>query len=66
MERLGGKKYRIECDKLQQTKLSKNCIIELRQDIAKLQEENNFNLQQLKKEMGKKSMLPYESWSRHF
>lgn len=61
MVRLGGKKYQIVCDELQQTKLSKNCIIELRQDIAKVQEEINFNLQQLKKDIEKKSMLPYES-----
>lgn len=62
--RLGGTKYKNICDELEQTKLSKNCITDLRQEIAKLQEETRDNIQQLKQDIdnqletkGKSDML---------
>ncbi|XP_052072554.1 uncharacterized protein LOC127710651 isoform X2 [Mytilus californianus] len=52
--RLGGTKYKNVCDELEQAKLSKNCITDLRQQIAKLQEETRDNVQQLRQDIDNK------------
>lgn len=42
------------CDELEQEKLSKNCITDLRQQIAKLQEETRDSIQQLRQDTDNK------------
>ncbi|VDI38486.1 Hypothetical predicted protein [Mytilus galloprovincialis] len=52
--RRGGTKYKNVCDELEQEKLSKNCITDLRQQIAKLQEETRDSIQQLRQDTDNK------------